>query len=212
LYMAAEAALIASAVSVDCLASGFAYGSRNIRIPLRSVFIINLICSAVVGISMLAGSWARAFIPDWLAPVLCFAVLFLLGLSKVLDSAVKAMIRKHSGLDKKINFSLLNIRFMLSLYADPEAADTDRSLTLSGAEAASLAVALSLDGLAVGFGAALGNINAWAVVACSLLTNAAFLMLGERAGRKVASAVKYNIAWVGGVILMALGVQNILAA
>jgi putative sporulation protein YtaF len=207
--MLAEAALVASAVSLDCLASGFAYGSRNIRIPFRSIMIVSAICSAVMGGSLLVGALIRPLLPEWLAPVLCFAVLFLLGLSKVLDSAVKALIRKHSGLDKKINFSLLNIRFVLSLYADPESADADRSFTLSGAEAASLALALSLDGLAVGFGAALGSVNAWAIVACSLLANAAFLLLGERAGRKVAGVLKHNLTWLGGAVLMGLGIAKL---
>lgn len=66
---------------------------------------------------------------------------------------------------------MFNFRFVLRLYADPEMADQDCSKTISPGEALSLAAALSLDGLAVGFGAALGEVNAWAVILCSLATN-----------------------------------------
>jgi hypothetical protein len=34
-------------------------------------------------------------------------------------------------------------------------------------------------------------------------------MLGERAGRKVAGVLKHNLAWVGGAVLMAMGIAKL---
>ena len=99
---------------------------------------------------MLAGSLIRGLIPQSLTTAICFVLLFILGLVKLLDSLTKSIIRKHNNLEKQIHFSLLNFRFVLSLYADPEKADRDHSKTISPGEAASLAIALSLDGMAVG--------------------------------------------------------------
>jgi len=205
----AEAALLASALNADCFVSGFAYGSRQIRIPFASVMVVSLICSGVLGLSLLAGSLLRPFLPDWLTTAACFAILFFLGMTKLLDSVTKSIIRKRNDLHKQLRFSLFNFRFVLSLYADPEAADADRSLTLSPAEAVPLAAAVSLDGMAVGFGAALGDVNGWVVIAFSLVTGVIALTLGERFGHRLARALKFNISWLSGVILIAMAVLRL---
>ena len=98
---------------------------------------------------------------------------------------------------------------MLSIYADPEKADRDQSKTISPAEAASLAIALSLDGLAVGFGAAMGNVNAWAVVLWSLVTNTAAILLGALLGNKIAQKLTFNLSWVSGAILILLAISKL---
>jgi len=172
LIVLAEAFVLSSSLSLDALTAGFAYGSNKIKIPFFSVIIINIICCAILGISFLAGSIVKNYIPGWITVFICFTVLFMLGMAKILDSFTKAIIRKHKNLNKKIKFSFFNIKFILNLYADPEEADIDSSKVLSPAEASALAVSLSLDGLAVGFGAAMGNVNITAVLIFSLITNA----------------------------------------
>jgi len=184
-FMIMEALLLASALSLDAFAASFAYGSRKIKIPFKSVNVINFICSAITGISLLAGTVLRHYIPGWLTAVVSFTILFILGIAKLLDSFTKSIIRKNKNLNKKVNFTMFNLKFILHLYADPECADIDESKILSPAEAASLAVALSLDGITVGLGAAIGNINGVAVFICSLITGAAAILSGSLAGHKL---------------------------
>ena len=191
LFSLLEAAVLAAALSMDAFVASFAYGSNKIRIPLLSAQIINVICSSVVGVSMLATA-------------ICFVLLFILGLVKLLDSLTKSIIRKHNNLEKQIHFSLLNFRFVLSLYADPEKADRDHSKTISPGEAASLAVALSLDGMAVGFGAALGNLNILAVFLCSLITETLAVLLGSKLGNRLAKKLPFNISWLSGALLLGM--------
>lgn len=88
-----------------------------------------------------------------------FVSVFIFGLIKLFDSSIKSFIRKHKGIRKQLKFSMFSLNFNLNIYADPEDADTDSSRDLSPREAVSLAIALSLDGLAVGFGAGLANFN-----------------------------------------------------
>lgn len=197
-----EAMALSFALSMDAFAASFAYGSNNIKIPMASVQTINVICSAMLGVSLLAGTYLRQFIPARLTAGLCFCILFLLGLVKLLDSVTKSIIRKHNSVSRQIHFSMFNFRFVLSLYADPEAADRDHSKTISPAESASLAVALSLDGIAVGFGAALGNVNILAAVLCSLLTNALAVILGAYAGNKAVQKLPFDFSWISGAILI----------
>lgn len=200
----AEAIMLASALSMDAFISGFAYGSNKIRIPMLSIQIINVICSSVLGISLLAGIVVRQYIPSWLTLTICFAILFVLGITKLLDSATKSLIRKYNNLNKEIKFSMFNFRFILNLCANPEDADVDASRIISPIEATSLAIALSLDGLAIGFGAALGNINGLAVFLCSLVTNALAVILGCYVGNRFTRKLSFNLSWLGGILIIIL--------
>ncbi len=204
-----ESAILASALSLDAFVASFAYGSDNIRIPLTSALIIDAVCGGMLGIALFVGSVIREYIPAQLTMVICFIILFLLGLVKLLDSITKSIIRKYSGINGKIHFSMFNIKFVLSLYADPEAADVDHSKSISAKEAVSLAVALSLDGIAVGFGAAIGDANAPLVLVSSLVIGALAIFLGAYTGHKLARKLTFNMSWVSGAILIGLAVLNL---
>ena len=210
LFAMFEAALLAVVVSIDAFAASFAYGCKKIKIPMVSMQIITFICAFTIGISFLLGSVLVQYIPEWLATGLSFSILFTIGLIKLFDSITKAIIRKHTQFNKEINLSIFNFRLVLRLYADPEAADMDVSKTISPREAALLALALSLDGLAVGLGAAMIGINGWAVVLFTLITGFAALLLGTWLGNKAADTTRVNnISWVAGVILIGLAVEKL---
>jgi putative sporulation protein YtaF len=113
-------------------------------------------------------------------------------------------------LSREIKFSLFNFNFILKLYAAPEDSDADLSKNISPAEAASIAVALSLDGIAVGLGAALGGVNWLAVIIFSIVTDMLAIMFGRYIGEKAASKFKFNLSWLGGIILIALAVSKLL--
>lgn len=199
-----EATAIAAALSVDAFAAGFAYGTRKIRLPWRSILVINLICSAIVGLSLGLGSLVAILISQNVQKILCFGLLFILGLVKLLDGIIRAAIDRYGNLDGKLNFSLCSLRFVLHVYADPAAADLDDSKTLSLSEAAAIALALSLDGAAVGFGAAMGQVSITAVVAASLVANQMTLMMGSWLGERLVKRLHMSMGWVGGIILLIL--------
>jgi len=203
-----EALALASSLSLDAFAASFGYGSNQVKIPLLSVQIINVVCSGVLGLSLFVGTLLRQVLPHWLTLTVSVAVLFVLGLVKLLDCAVKSLIQKYN--DKELQFSLFDLKFILRLYANPEDADVDASRIISPAEAASLALALSLDGLAVGFGAALASVNGWAVFLCSLATNAFAVLFGCWLGEKMARKIPFDLSWLSGVILIGLAVLKLI--
>jgi len=205
-----QAAVLASSLSVDSLAAGFAYGSKKIRIPMLSAQIINLICCGVIGAAMFFGHLLRPVLSDGLAAGIAFAVLFIMGAVKLADGIVKALIRRHTGLDKSFRFSAFDVQFILHLYANPEAADSDVSAHLSPSEAVALAVALSLDGMAVGFAAVLAGINPWALLGWSLVTNTVAITLGCKLGYALSKKLPFNISWVGGAVLIVLAFLQLL--
>lgn len=204
-----EALCIALALSVDAFAASFSYGTDKIRIPLPSILIIDGICSLSIGLTLLAGSLLKSYIPAWITGTACFLILFLLGIAKLSDGVTRALIRKYGSISRNIQFSLCNFRFVLHLYADPRNADADHSKVLSPKEAAALAVALSLDGCAAGFGTGLGSASCLLVFLCSLLTEGAAVLIGIFLGNKAAGQCSLSISWVGGVLLLLLAVSRL---
>lgn len=205
-----EAGILALSLSIDVFAAGFAYGGRRIRIPAVSVLVVTLICASVTGLSLLFGAVVRPFLPPWLATAAAFTILFVIGVAKLLDSVTKSIIRKHAGISKEIQVSMFNFRFILRLYANPEDADVDASTTISPREATALALALSLDGMAAGFGAALISVNAAYVFLWSLATTAAFMAAGQLIGRKAAQKLPGVASLLSGAVLIGLAFFKLL--
>ena len=204
-----EAAILALILSLDALAASFAYGCKKIKIPLMSGHIINLICTAATGISFLIGAVLGQYIPVEFAVGLSFVILISLGTVKLLDSITKSFIRKHSDLSKEFELSMFNFKLILHLYANPEAADLDASECLSKKEAAVLAMSLSLDGFAVGFGAALLGINGWAIISFALMANGLAIWLGGYLGNTAANRLRFNVSWLAGIILIVLAFSQL---
>jgi len=204
-----EAAVLALSLAVDAFAVAFAYGCKRIRLPALSAHIINVICSGVTGLSFLLGSMLMPLISSGFAVGISFTILLIIGVTKLMDSITKSIIRKHTNLSKEIKLSLFNFKFILHLYADPEAADVDVSKSISSKEAAVLAISVSLDGFAVGFGAALLGFNGWAVVLFCLMANGLALTLGSSLGNKAARCLPFNISWITGVVLIGLAFMQL---
>ena len=205
-----EAAVLAVSLAVDAFAVAFAYGCKKIRLPHCSAHVVNLICTGITGLSFFMGTLLVPFIPQGFAVGLSFVILFVIGVTKLMDSITKSIIRKHSAFSREIKFSLFNFRMVLRLYANPEAADADNSECISLREAAVLAVSLSLDGFAVGFGAALLGFNGWAVVLFCLLANGLALRTGSFLGNRAARCLPFDITWTTGVIIIGLAVTQLL--
>lgn len=196
----------ALALSADAFFAGLSYGSSNIRIPAVSVWIISGVGGVILGIFLGLGSVLKPFFSARLSSVVSFLILFLLGVSRLLDGAAKSLIRKHQKLCSHWNFSFFHLRFVLTLYADPEEADVDQSKSLSPKEALALAVSLSLDSVAAGIGAAIGNIEIPAVIFWSVVFNAAAVLSGCSLGARLSSRFPDWFSGISGIILILLAV------
>ncbi len=203
---ALQAFLLVTALSIDAFAASFAYGSKKIKIPASSIIVINLICSAILALALLFGAAVAHLVPVYVTKTVSFAILFLLGIVKLFESSLKAFIRKSNG--RKLTFSLFRLRFILNVYAEPEKADKDMSRTLSAAEAAFLAFALSLDGIAVGFGAGLASVGLVEIILFSLFSDILAVVFGARLGRKAAEKLPMDLSWLGGMILIVLALMK----
>ena len=204
-----EAAILALTLSIDAFIACFAYGSDNIKIPTISVFAINILCAVMLVVSVFIGKLIRPVLRQDICRLICFLILLIIGVIKLLDNITRTLIKKTGQIEKDIKFSFLNFRFVLNVYADPEAADADESKSISVSEAISIAAALSIDGITVGFGAALGEINAFLLVVFSVIANAAATAWGVVLGVKASKKLRFNVSWISGAVLIILAFSKI---
>lgn len=204
-----EPVLFVTALSTDALIASLAYGSNKIKIPFLSVQVITFLCTGILGISLLLGVFLMPYIPNGLLKLLSFFILLFLGITRLMDNIIKIFINKHTAINKEFKFSMFNLNFILNVYANPNAADLDQSKNLSPKEAFSLGLALSIDSMAAGVGAALGSINIVSIIIASLILSNISIKLGEVIGRKISDKVPIQISWLGGILLVILAFLRI---
>jgi putative Mn2+ efflux pump MntP len=175
-----EGILLAAACSVDAFAVGFTYGGKRIRIPLLSAVILTVSCTVCLGGALLLGGYVRQFLPEWMTFALAGGMLFLLGVLRFCDSR------------------------------QPAEGDKNNDCVISAGEAALLSLALSMDGLAVGFGAGVGEANVTAAVIAAVIIGLAAVIGGSCLGNRLSGSLPVSPARIGGVILMGLGLAELL--
>ena len=171
--------------------------------------------AAVLAMSLSVDAFAVAFaygckkirIPTAQAYIINVICTGITGLSFLAGRVLAPFI--HSGIAVMLSFSILFIIGISKLFSKGGNADAV-SECISKKEAAILAVSLSLDGFAVGFGAALLGFNGFAVVMFSFLANGLALRLGSSLGNKAARSLPFNISWSTGVLLIGLAVTQLL--
>ena len=204
-YLSAlDAILLVSALSMDAFVASFAYGTSKIKIPFKSAMTINLVCSSILAIALFMGSIISKYIPSVFTTSICVTVLLMLGLTKLFDSTLKAILNKSGTLSRDVSFKLFDFRFFLRVCLDSTEADIDHSYELSPKESVSLSVALSLDGLAAGFSTGLMVTNYVEIILFSLVINIVAVLLGCTIGNKVAQKSELNLSWLSGVTLILL--------
>ncbi len=205
-----EALLLAASCSLDAFVASIAYGTNKVKIPFISIQIINLVCSSILAISLFFGSIVKKFLPGNISTIISFIALMLLGGRYIIQSIIKSYVEKNKNSDKSIKFKLYDLRFVLNIYVSESEEDSSSLKSVKSKEAFYLAVALSLDSLAVGFASALGSINYKQVVLFSLITDAVAVWAGLFLGRKFVEKTKLNLSWLSGLILIGLAFMKLI--
>lgn len=209
-HMLLESFILVIALSLDAFVSCFAYGTNKIKIPFSSALVLTGVSTFILTVSLSLGFIIKPLVPVGLTHILCFILLFILGTIKLFDSSIKAHIRNKKGLLRSFAFRALSLSFILNVYADPEMADEDDSRTLSYKEAVSLALALSIDGLAVGMGAAMSEANYIMIIITSLVVGLFAVYSGGSLGKKLSMKSDLELSWLSGVLLIILAVLKLI--
>ena len=133
---------------------------------------------------------------------------FLLTISIFGGSVIKKILPSNIAI--MISFTILMLLGIYYLFEGITKADFNHSKDLDYKEAVYLAIALSLDSLAVGFGSALGNINYINVILLSLIVGIFSIKMGLVIGENIANKSRINLSWLTGIILIILASLKLL--
>ena len=199
-----ETFLIVFTLSLDAFVASIAYGINKIRMPFKSMVIIDIVCTSLLAISIFLGTLISKILPQNSTSLISFSILFLLGIYYLLEGAIKSYIKNTLVLDKNFRFKLFDIWFVITIYMDEIKADFDNSKTLNLKEALYLGIALSLDSLAIGFGFSLRRINCLGIIFFSLIANMIAIWGGLAIGKRFVEKTEIDLSWLAGVILLIL--------
>lgn len=209
LFLILQTFLLVFALGVDALVCSFSYGVNKIRIPLKSMVVINVITLLLLALGIIIARFLGEFLPPVFVYVLSFLILFVLGLSKIFEGAIKGIIRRNEG-SRKFNFSMFNLGFVLQVYAQYELADSDESKELSVTEAIPLAFAVGFDGLSVGLSVGLMQLNVGLLLIMSFVVGIICVAVGDYLGRKMSRKLTFDFSIISGVILILIGILNVI--
>ncbi|HLR34724.1 MAG TPA: sporulation membrane protein YtaF [Tissierellales bacterium] len=204
-----ESLLMVLAISLDSFAIGLAYGTKNIRLPKKSLLAINIVCTTFLAVSIFFGSTVKNVLHENTASIISLIILVILGSYYLLDSILESFLKKGKSRDKKIKFEFPSIQIIIDIAIDGTKADINKSGDIDLSESIYLAIALSLDALAVGFGSSLGSINIKEVLISFFFINILAITSGFHIGNKIISKAKINLSWISGLILIFLGLSNL---
>ncbi|MCL2559292.1 MAG: manganese efflux pump [Turicibacter sp.] len=187
----------------------FSYGVNKIRIPLKSSLVINVITLFLLILGIMGAHILEGFLPPVFVEALSFIILFILGLSKIFEGAIKRMIKRYEG-RRDFRFSMFNLGFVLQVYAQYELADSDDSKDLSTKEAIPLAFALGFDGLSVGLSIGLMTLNIGLLLVMSFVVGVACVAVGSYLGRTLSRRVSLDFSILSGLILILIAMLNVI--
>ncbi|NLP18923.1 MAG: sporulation membrane protein YtaF [Firmicutes bacterium] len=198
--------LLAFAVSLDGFAMGVTYGLRGMRLPPLSLLTIALASSAAVLLAMQAGHFLGHILSVQLTRWLGAIILILVGVWVLVSTCCPPYEKKDA--PPAVNLSFRAFGFMVQIIREPVRADLDQSGAISFPEALLLGLALALDALGAGFGAALaGYPPLWTPLLVGLF-KIIMVSLGLQMGKK---CVQYNqrLVYFSGGILILIGLANL---
>lgn len=220
--------LLAFAVSLDGFGVGVTYGLRKIRIPFLSVFIIACCSGLIIWLSMQAGGWLGGFLSEtaakWIGAGILIAIgvwaLIQLGMARGNDEGTERSERERRSqrVDASasvpmqvLKVELKRLGLVIQILRKPQAADVDRSGSISSSEAVMLGVALSIDAFGAGLGAALLGLPALLTAVVIAVSSAVFLISGTSVGlRFAARRSRHALSVLPGILLIMMGIMKLL--
>lgn len=200
--------LLVLAMCTDSFFAALSYGVGKIKIPAVSAVIICLVGTAVLTFSMLISGVPEEFISPVACRIAGSIILGVVGVISFCQSSLKSLLRKRQR-GGKVSFSLFNIGFVVNVFLDETAADADRSKTLSPKESLTLAVALSADSLAGGFGAGLSGTDITTTAILSFALGILSITAGGRLGQSLSRKAP-DLSWISGIFLIILSLIKLL--
>ncbi|KAB3528801.1 sporulation membrane protein YtaF [Alkaliphilus serpentinus] len=209
-----QAIMIAFAISVDSFSVGVAYGVKNIKVPLPSIFILDIISVVLLALGLFTGNLLTRIFPPIVTNLLGSIIIIVIGIWFLIEGWLNYKFPKEK-IQQQATIAFISIKSLgiaISVLRNPSGADLDVSGTIDTKEAMLLGFALAIDSLAVGI---VVSINSLAIILSALVLvatmNFLFLLMGIFIGKRfLMKSLKEKTSLVPGFILIILGIIRLL--
>lgn len=186
---------------IDTLVIGLSYGIKKIKLTSFSILIISILPTIGTFISMKLGKSIIKFIPESLTNFIGSVILILIGLYPLLEPYIIKLKNKY----------YKNKNEYVSVLKNPEKFDEDDSGCIDMKETIPLAIALTINNLAIGVGAGIANISVLLTTLFTFILNIVNLILGYVLGDKCLSILFGNFAKIFScLIIIFLGIYRLI--
>lgn len=204
--------LFALAVSGDGFMVGIAYGMKKIKIPFLSLLLIASASTLAVTFSMMCGKGLAAFLSPVWASGIGAVMLILIGcyfLLKTLKEKISNLSASPDSAILTLNLEWLGV--IVQILKKPSSADMDCSGEINLREAFFLGLALAVDALGAGMGAAMTGLNILFTALCVGMLKFILVKSGIGLGGVFRNTALENITSIlPGIILITIGIIEIL--
>ena len=192
----------AIALSMDGFAMGLSYGLRRIKISRIPLLIICFSSAIAIEVSMAFGRGIASFLPAKAAIISGAIILIIVGLSIILQNFFLNLRSKEN-----INCKITNLDCLISIIKEPLYADLNRSGEINIKEATFLGLALAMDALGAGLGAALSGYSLIWTPLMVAVAEGLMINLGVYIGIRIPfiKNSKLLVTFIPGVIIIILG-------
>jgi putative sporulation protein YtaF len=215
-------ALLALALSLDSLTVGLLYGVRGIKLPWTAMAVVSGASGLLLAGAMSGGRMLSELLPAGVAGRLGALLLVGVGLwisyqtwrshkSPAAQPPEPTPTPAPGGPLKVWRLRLGSIGVVIEILREPGAADLDHSGHISLSEACFLGVALALDSVAAGLGAAMAGFSPVGLPLAAAGGSLGLMLLGSRAARLLPFKLEGPWAMLHGVVLVALGLYRMVS-
>ncbi len=222
--------VFAVALSLDGFGAGISYGMRKIKIPFSSLLVICFISVGAMTIAILSGHLITRVVSPQIAQVVGAVILIAIGswnIFRTLTAKPQPESQNPTGdkpggeheneeLLQSEEIELLKIKLwplglVIHIIREPHKADIDQSGVICGREAFLLGVALSMDALVAGIGAALAGLRFIITPVIVGVTQFALVAAGDFIGRRWAARwISDKAATIPGLVLIGIGILRVI--
>ena len=195
------------AVTLDSLTAGMTYGTRKVHIQPLSYLILICIPALFITAANQIGTLLACLLPPQVLPWISFLLLFLLGISRILESLIRRLAAKHPSLSRNWGCKIKQINIIFTIYLSPEYANGEDLQILSAKEALLLSLALSLDSILVGMAFTTEEVSLILLFLLAVLFNLFFFLVGYLAGHVLCHLFHVDLSWLSGLLLLLLALQ-----
>ena len=213
---------IAIAVSLDSFGVGVAYGVRRIRVPLTSLAIITACTALTLVLAVFAGEAIAVALSPELTQTLGGVLLVGIGVGAVLNQ-LKTQLKAPAKSRGSEPLSYRNpddqapaasggnlFKIVPAILEQPDAADFDRSKSISANEACFLGLAVSLDSFVAGIGIRLMGYSPWVIILTMATMSSVFIYAGIRTGILIAGRQWFKqLPYFPGTLLIVIGLHRV---